>query len=139
MGAVENIITENLPLWSSSVKLKSKQGRGSSSNRDLYGIKKLRELILDLAVRGLLVPQDPDDEPASVLLNKIALKKKDLIAEGLIKKPKKKITKDEQEPFKLPLTWSWAKLDEITPFSLFDGDWIESKDQDPNGSIRLFS
>ena len=76
MGAVENIITDNLPLWSSSVQLKSTRGRGSSSKRNLYGIKKLRELILDLAVRGLLVPQDPNDEPASVLLENILAEKK---------------------------------------------------------------
>ena len=76
MGAVENIITDNLTLWSSSVQLKSTRGRGSSSKRNLYGIKKLRELILDLAVRGLLVPQDPNDEPASVLLENILAEKK---------------------------------------------------------------
>ena len=72
MGAVENIITDNLPIWSSAIQSKSSAGRGTSSKRNLYGVKKLRELILDLAVRGLLVPQDPSDEPASVLLEKIA-------------------------------------------------------------------
>ncbi|MDI4740356.1 hypothetical protein MJN54_34945, partial [Salmonella enterica subsp. enterica serovar Kentucky] len=47
----------------------------SSRWMDLYGIKKLRELILELAVRGKLVPQDPNDEPASVLLERIAAEK----------------------------------------------------------------
>ena len=64
MGAVENIIIDNLPIWTSTIQSKSSAGRGISSKRNLYGIKKLRELILDLAVRGLLVPQDPNDEPA---------------------------------------------------------------------------
>ena len=68
MSAVENLITDNLPIWSSSVQSKSSSGRGTSSKRTLYGVKKLRELILDLAVRGLLVPQDLKDESASVLL-----------------------------------------------------------------------
>lgn len=67
---------------------KSSVGRGSNSKIELYGVKKLRELILDLAVRGLLVPQDPNDEPASELLKKIANEKAKLIKEGKIKKDK---------------------------------------------------
>ena len=62
-------IIDKLDIWSSAVKAKSAVGRGSSKKIDLYGIKKLRELILELAVRGLLVPQDSSDEPASVLLD----------------------------------------------------------------------
>ncbi len=81
MGAIENIITDNLPIWSSSVQSKSSSGRGTSSKRTLYGVKKLRELILDLAVRGLLVPQDPNDEPASVLLEKITSEREKLVKE----------------------------------------------------------
>ena len=76
MGAVENIITDNLPIWSSALQSKSSAGRGASSKGNLYGVKKLRELVLDLAVRGLLVPQDPSDESASVLLEKIKAEKK---------------------------------------------------------------
>ena len=88
MGAVENIITDNLPIWSSAIQSKSSAGRGTSSKRNLYGVKKLRELILDLAVRGLLVPQDPSEEPASVLLEKITTEKESLVKEGKIKKQK---------------------------------------------------
>ena len=61
-------------------------GRGSSGKVELYGIKKLRELILELAVRGLLVPQNPNDEPASELLKKIAAEKAKLVKAGKIKK-----------------------------------------------------
>ena len=68
---VETLVTEHLDLWTAARKRKSTAGRGSSSKVELYGIKKLRELILELAVRGLLVPQDPNDEPASVLLERI--------------------------------------------------------------------
>ena len=108
MGAVENIITDNLPIWSSAIQSKSSAGRGTSGKRNLYGIKKLRELILDLAVRGLLVPQDPSDEPASVLLEKIAVERERLAQEGVIPKTKKStlVVKSELISF-LPKTWSW--------------------------------
>ena len=59
-----SVITDNLDLWASAIRNKSTSGRGSSGKREGYGVKKLRELILELAVRGKLVPQDPDDEPA---------------------------------------------------------------------------
>lgn len=74
MAALE-LITENIDLWTSAIRVKPTQGRGSNKKLELYGIKKLRELILELAVRGKLVPQDPNDEPASVLLEQIAADK----------------------------------------------------------------
>ena len=72
MSKVEQLITEHIDIWTSAILAKSTAGRGSNKKYELYGIKKLRELILELAVRGKLVPQDPNDEPASVLLEKIA-------------------------------------------------------------------
>lgn len=62
-------------------------GAAAPGKIDLYGIKKLRELILELAVRGKLVPQDPNDEPASVLLKRIAAEKAELVKQGKIKNP----------------------------------------------------
>ena len=75
------------------------------------GVARLRELILTLAVRGKLVPQDPADEPSSVLLQKIRAEKDRLIAEGKIKrdKPLPLIT-DEEKPFELPQGWEWVRL-----------------------------
>jgi len=55
------LITDNLDLWTMAIKKRSATGRGSSKKIELTGIKKLRELILELAVRGKLVPQDPND------------------------------------------------------------------------------
>ncbi|MDB2409872.1 restriction endonuclease subunit S [Pseudomonadales bacterium] len=122
MSVLEKIITDNLPLWSSSVQLKSTRGRGSSSKRNLYGIKKLRELILDLAVRGLLVPQDPNDEPASALLEKIEVEKNKLITDGKISKPRKANSSGELTlPFKLPNGWAFSKLADI------GHDWGQKK------------
>ena len=74
-------------------------------------IDALEQTLLQLAVRGLLVPQDPTDEPASVLLQKIRAEKDRLIAAGQIKrdKPLPPIT-DEEKPFELPVGWEWVRL-----------------------------
>ncbi len=76
----------------------------------------LEQTILQMAVRGLLVPQDPQDEPASELLTRIRAEKDRLIAEGKIKrdKPLAEIT-EEEKPFELPVGWEWAKLAELLP------------------------
>ena len=74
--------------------------------------KALRQKILDLAIHGKLVPQDSDDEPASVLLERIRAEKERLIKEGKIKKPKKtKAACDKPHyPYQLPEGWVWCKL-----------------------------
>lgn len=78
----------------------------------------LEQTILQLAVRGLLVPQDPQDEPASQLLKKIRAEKDKLIAEGKIKrdKPLTPIAEDEK-PFDLPQGWEWVRLGEVVVIS----------------------
>lgn len=107
------IITQHLDIWTAAHKTRSSAGRGSSNKLDLYGIKKLRELILELAVHGKLVSQDPDDEPASELLKKIATEKTKLIKEGKIKKEKPLPEIDASEaPFELPDGWKWIHLAE---------------------------
>ncbi len=112
-----NPLTENLNLWISATKAKSTSGRGTNKKIELVGIKKLRELILELAVRGKLVPQKPEDEPASELLKKIDAEKAKLIAEGKIKKQKKlpEVSEDEK-PFELPQGWEWVRFGHILDF-----------------------
>lgn len=107
---ITSLVTENLDTWSSTIKAKAATGRGSKSKRELYGVKKLRELILDLAVRGLLVPQDPNDEPASILLEKIAAEKTQLIKEKKIKKQKSLPPVADDDWFTLPEGWKWSRL-----------------------------
>ena len=76
--------------------------------------KKLRQKILDLAIRGKLVPQAPNDEPASVLLERIRAEKERLIKEGKIKRSKKVAADDEIEaPFEIPECWEWVKIGEL--------------------------
>ena len=80
--------------------------------------KKLRQKILDLAIHGKLVPQDPNDEPASVLLERIKAEKERLIKEGKIKKSKKSTKASdtphyEQVPFEVPGSWVWCTLGDL--------------------------
>ncbi len=76
--------------------------------------KKLRQKILDLAIRGKLVPQDPSDEPASLLLQRIRDEKERLIKEGKIKRSKTIATDEEIEaPFEIPESWEWVKIENV--------------------------
>lgn len=75
-------------------------------------ITRLRRFILDLAVRGKLVEQDPKDEPASELLKLIAAERARLVAAGLVRKPKP-IPKLEALPYDLPANWAWSQIAEI--------------------------
>ncbi|EHY9870160.1 restriction endonuclease subunit S [Vibrio vulnificus] len=112
--SAEKLITDHIDIWTSAIQAKSASGRGSSKKRELYGIKKLRELILELAVRGKLVPQDPNDEPASVLLERIAVEKAQLVKEGKIKKQKKLPSIDDDDYlFDIPSGWSWERLGNV--------------------------
>ncbi|EMQ3486694.1 restriction endonuclease subunit S [Escherichia coli O49:H6] len=119
--SVEKLIVDHMETWTSALQTRSTAGRGSSGKIDLYGIKKLRELILELAVRGKLVPQDPNDEPASELLKRIAAEKAELVKQGKVKKqkPLPEIS-EEEKPFELPEGWEWVALQEIC--SLENGD-----------------
>jgi len=111
MAAVEKLITDSLDIWTSAIKAKSSAGRGGSKKAELYGIKKLRELILDLAVRGLLVPQNPDSEPAGSWLIEKSKERDLLVKSKAIKKPKKLPIIDNSEvPFTLPEGWEWERL-----------------------------
>ena len=86
--------------------------------------KKLRQKILNLAIHGKLVPQDPNDEPASVLLERIKAEKERLIKEGKIKRSKKPVkTSDtphyENVPFEVPSSWVWTTVNDISKSILY--------------------
>jgi type I restriction enzyme S subunit len=89
--------------------------------------KQLRQKILDLAIRGKLVPQDPNDEPASILLERIRAEKERLIKEGKIKRDKKNSAiavgadKSHYEQFDIPDSWAWVNISQITTV-ISDGD-----------------
>ncbi|EFH6808756.1 restriction endonuclease subunit S [Escherichia coli] len=119
--SVEKLIVDHMETWTPALQTRSTAGCGSSGKIDLYGIKKLRELILELAVRGKLVPQDPNDEPASELLKRIAAEKAELVKQGKIKKqkPLPEIS-EEEKPFELPDGWEWTRLGFISNYGFCD-------------------
>lgn len=95
-------------------------------------------MILQLAVMGKLVPQDPADEPASVLLQRIAAEKDRLIRDGKIKRPKPlPAIRDDEKPFELPQGWEWVRLNDL-------GEWgagatpLRSKPEYYGGNIPWF-
>ena len=116
--------------------------------------KTLRQKILDLAIRGKLVSQDPNDEPASVLLERIKAEKERLIKEGKIKRSKKSAkTSDtphyENVPFDVPSSWVWTTLGEISNYGdcnnvsvrdIADDEWIlelEDLEKDTASIIQI--
>ena len=99
--------------------------------------KKLRQKILVLAIRGKLVPQDPNDEPASVLLERIKEEKERLIKEGKIRKSKRMASSDmphyENVPFEIPSSWEWTTINTISKSILYG----VSESAKTNGKYRL--
>ena len=125
---------ENLFDLTHSVETNSKNLKNS--------IKSTKSKILDLAIRGKLVPQDPNDEPASVLLDRIREEKEELIKQGKIKRDKKEsvIFKGDDNSYyqDLPQNWQVSTLREVTtPLTLNDGDWILSENMTDNGEVKL--
>lgn len=109
-------ITVHLDTWSSAIKAKSSAGRGSGKKQEFYGIKKLRELILELAVRGLLVLQDSNDEPADKLLKRITTERDRLIRARKIKNAEVRLNENFTSKVQLPQNWQTTTLGLI-------GDW----------------
>jgi type I restriction enzyme, S subunit len=118
MANIANLLTEHIDIWTAAEsEKKSGRGRASGNAGNVYGVKKLRELVLELAVRGKLVPQDPNDEPASELLKRIQAEKAKLIAEGKLKKDKPLAQISEVEiPFDLPKGWEWVRFQDISTY-----------------------
>jgi len=130
MSNIQQLLTAHMAIWTAADTAKrSGRGRASSNAASVYGVKKLRELILELAVRGKLVPQDANDEPASELLKRIQAEKAKLVAEGKIKKEKllAAITEDEK-PFEFPQGWVWSRLGNTG--KIFNGNSINEDEKE---------
>ena len=96
---LDRLVADNLDIWTSAIVRKPGAGRGGGKRISHYGIERLRALILDLAVRGKLVPQDAGDEPPTELLKRIKAEKSRLVASGKAKLGK---------PLSAPASWPWT-------------------------------
>ena len=112
--SVESIITENIDIWTSAIKTKSASGRGSSKKLELFGINKLRELILEFAVRGKLVQQNHEDVSADYVLAEISKTKSKLLKEKAIKSAKVASEKEMPEVrFETPRGWGFVPIEQL--------------------------
>lgn len=117
MTDVNQLITEHLDIWTSAIEKKSSAGRGNGGAVTLYGIKRLRALVLELAVRGKLVPQVVDDGATNSYLDDVIRVRNELVKHGKAKKLKKLPAILESEvPFEIPNGWSWVRLQEISGY-----------------------
>lgn len=142
MANLADILTGNIDVWTSAIERRSSAGRGRSKKFSLYGIEKLRALILDLAVRGKLVMQHPNEENASELVKTYRKMKFSSVKIGRGKKVKVSEQIQQAElPFKLPANWAWVRLFDIGALSggmtpsmnrsdFWNGDivWLSPKD-----------
>lgn len=99
--------------------------------------QQLKNSILQLAIEGKLVPQDPNDEPASVLLQRIREDKQRLVKEGKLKKKDLTSTPitDEEKPFDIPETWEWVRLEDILEF--VNGRAYKKEELLPRGKYKV--
>lgn len=130
--SARELITDHLDLWTRAVTKKSSSGRGSNGKVELTGIKKLRELTLELAVRGLLTEQRIDESNALEIVANLDKEQKQLVAAGLIKKPKPLKPIDENEkPYPLPKGWQWVRLGHT--MEMYNGRAFKSSEWSTSG------
>lgn len=113
MSDPAQLLVDHLDVWTGAIARKSGSGRGSGSKIGLYGIDKLRGLILDLSVRGKLVAQDPADGGAGELLKCLVQSRPALIELGLIRKSAPIQKLGGKAPFVIPNNWVWVRLDQV--------------------------
>lgn len=132
--SVENIITENLDIWTSAIKTKSASGRGSSKKLELYGIKRLRKLILDLATSGKLTAQEQTDQPVGLLLEKLKDERLSLRKNQNLKKIKSLPPISENEIMaEIPNSWAWIRFGECVVIR--SGNSFPKEKEVPEGNI----
>ncbi|PPK50242.1 restriction endonuclease subunit S [Marinobacter persicus] len=146
--SARELITEHLDLWTGAVTKKASSGRGSNGKVKLTGVKKLRELILELALSGKLVEAEESDERAHQLLLRIESEKARLAAEKIIKKPKKLEAASGDEPYQIPSHWCWVRLGQVTnygvtdkvePNQVADNTWVLELEDIEKESSRLLN
>ncbi|MEH3041317.1 MAG: restriction endonuclease subunit S [Sphingomonas paucimobilis] len=116
MSDIAALVSDHLDIWTAATERKNGAGRGGGKRISLYGIERLRTLILDLAVLGRLVPQDEGDESATVLLKATAAARLAAVQSGKARKPKPTNELPNDLP-ELPRGWCWTQLSELAEIS----------------------
>lgn len=139
------LISNKIDLWTGAVERRPGAGRGGGKTVRPYGIDRLRGLILDLAVRGKLVPQHPDDGQAAKLLASIEAEKISLFEAGASKRMAP-VKTPAAWPFKVPDSWVWSQIGTITnygetekanPGEVEDDTWVLELEDVEKGSSKL--
>jgi type I restriction enzyme M protein len=114
---VAALVSDHLDIWTAAIEHNSGTGRSGRNKRlNLYGIERLKILILDLAVRGRLVPQDSKEECASNLVKHIKSVKPGYLLEQGLPKQRSIVRPIQQTPFELPSSWVWTRLGDISAY-----------------------
>jgi type I restriction enzyme S subunit len=122
MRNIHHLLTNHLDIWTASdTEKKSGRGRNGANSTNVYGIKKLRELILDLAVQGKLVSQDSNDEPASELLSRIRNERDRQIKQESLKTRAKDVIHDSEMYITIPTSWEYCRLGNLAKFIDYRG------------------
>jgi type I restriction enzyme S subunit len=137
MSDPAQLIVDHLDVWTGAIERKSGSGRGNGGKISLYGIDKLRCLILDLAVRGKLLPQDPADGDAGELLKRVYRERKQLIASKKLSKPKA-IRSEESSLATLEAPRSWAHDFFGNVFSLEYGNNLPERARSETGEYPVY-
>ncbi|WP_396594841.1 restriction endonuclease subunit S [Brevundimonas sp. R86498] len=139
------LVSDNLDVWTSAIERKSGPGRGAGKKFSHYGIERLRALILDLAVRGKLVPQDAEHSPAAELLKDIEAEKLRLFRRSAAKRMAP-VKAPAAWPFEIPESWVWSQIGTITnygetqkadPGEVDDDTWVLELEDVEKGSSKL--
>lgn len=138
MSAIQQMLTDHIDIWTAAeTEKRSGRGRASSSAARVYGVRKLRGLILELAIRGKLVPQDASDEPASELLMRIRDRNTKKLADGKVKNSRPLSSLDKHDlAFAIPSGWSFTKFNEI--FSLEYGENLPAEKRTNSGEYPVY-
>lgn len=137
MSDPAQLLVDHLDIWTGAIERKSGSGRGNGGKISLYGIDKLRSLILDLAVRGKLVPQDPADGDAGELLKRVYRERKQLIAAKKLSKPKAiRSERSMLEAIEAPSSWARDFFGNV--FSLEYGDNLPERARSQTGEFPVY-
>ena len=129
MQTIQKLITDNIDLWASAKNKKNiTRGRTKNNTRGVYGIQKMRELILELAITGKLVSEKKIDLEENKVFEDIEAEIKKLTEEGIISK-RKQLTPiiDDEKKFKIPSNWEWIKIGNTG--KIFNGNSINENEK----------